>query len=233
MTLAMVSKQDRNEIMKCADDNGKDTAWNLILRASQKTLEASALPPAHPFQWLIIVPGSHDQFRSSKQAEKASFQLAMNGREPANQSLLLKLLQQLQTEVDVFWQSDKAKDLLEKKANMDKRYEEELTAFLSLKPNKGNRGLCKKALLKTRSGDIEYDRSGRPKTVTPPMPEPNIEVVEEVESETGWATEDEDDVDLSTSLQESMTEKQNTADLEEFDQRMKWKQEGKVGKIMC
>lgn len=65
------------------------------------------------------------------------------------------------------------------------------------------------------------------------MPEPNIEVVEEVESETGWATEDEDDVDLSTSLRESMTEKQNIADLEEFDQGMKCKQEGKVRKIMC
>lgn len=81
----------------------------------------------------VEVPGSHVQSRSSKQAEKASFQLAVNGREPSNQSLLLKLLQQLQTEVCVFWRSDKAKDLLEKKANMDKRYEEELTAFLSLK----------------------------------------------------------------------------------------------------
>ncbi|CAI7570318.1 unnamed protein product [Penicillium palitans] len=56
-----------------------------------------------------------------------------NSREPAIQSLLLKLLQQLQTEVNAFWKTEKAKELMEQKARMDKRYDEELTAFLSLK----------------------------------------------------------------------------------------------------
>lgn len=76
---------------------------------------------------------SHDQFQNSKQADKASFQFAVNGREPDIPSLLLKLLQQLQTEVDAFWTTDKAKELMEQKATVDKKYEEELTAFLSLK----------------------------------------------------------------------------------------------------
>ncbi|CAI7674032.1 unnamed protein product [Penicillium discolor] len=175
---------------------------------------------------------SHDQFRNFKQAYKASFQLAVNGREPDIQSLLLKLLQQLQTEVDAFWATDKAKELMEQKVIMDKKYQEELTAFLSLKAKERKQ----RAIHEGASQGPTLPRADRARRP------PSIEVAGESEGEAAWATEEEgedgeeddheDSEDLSASLR-GPTEREKNADSEEFDQRMKWKQEGKVGQNIC
>lgn len=47
-----------------------------------------------------FIPNSHDIFRSSAQADKATVQLATNARDPKIRQLLLEQLQKLQVEVD-------------------------------------------------------------------------------------------------------------------------------------
>ncbi|KXG53232.1 uncharacterized protein PGRI_002820 [Penicillium griseofulvum] len=64
---------------------------------------------------------------------RASLQLAINARDPAIESLLLKLLRKLQVELDEFRKSDRARDLMKEKVAIDREYEEELDRFLALK----------------------------------------------------------------------------------------------------
>ena len=185
----------------------------------------------------IEVPQSHDQYRNARQAEKASLQLAINARDPSIESLLLKLLRQLQVEVDEFRKSDRARDLMKEKAAMDREYEEELDRFLRLKE------LQKKS--KTRSKAVFEPSAGEAEST-----EEEVELAEEDEEfgeeddelgeeddesseedeESGEEEEeehesDEEERDLYSSLlnPSQATAKATDADIEKFKEKMRWK----------
>ncbi|KGO49252.1 SNF2-like protein [Penicillium expansum] len=204
-TRAMHAKLNEQERKKLACDlvilSAPGRSWSQEAQAFGRCLRINSLYDLTVIR--IEVPESHDQFRSSKQAEKASFQLAVNAREPAIESLLLKLLQQLQAEVDSFYGEEKAKQLLEKKAALDKKYEDELTAFLDMTSKQRKKKSVDKSTFRvaevvdleatpetssmplpradrTRKppsyySDIEYDKAGKPKEVAFPSPNPSAE----------------------------------------------------------
>ncbi|KAL4950051.1 hypothetical protein BDW69DRAFT_202403 [Aspergillus filifer] len=71
-------------------------------RAQESQLAGRASRITSKFPLSVIrrfTPNSHDQFRSSKQTEKASLQLAANAHEPCVQALVVKLLNEFQEEV--------------------------------------------------------------------------------------------------------------------------------------
>lgn len=65
-----------------------------------------------------ITPNSHDQFGASRQADKATIQLAANAHEPSIRELMVNLLNNLQPEVDQCHQSHEAQGLMHKVAEM-------------------------------------------------------------------------------------------------------------------
>ncbi|KGO68052.1 Helicase, C-terminal [Penicillium expansum] len=78
----------------------------------------------------IYTPDSFDTFRFDRQAEKASLQLAVNARQPAIQSLLVKLLQQFQVYVDDFVTSAQGQAMLTEGQSEAKRNNAELAHFI-------------------------------------------------------------------------------------------------------
>ncbi|KAF4764413.1 SNF2-like protein [Penicillium solitum] len=104
----------------------------------------------------------------------------------------LNLLKQLQTEVDAFWATDKAKELMEQKAIMGKKYQEELTTFLSLRAKERKQRAMQEGASQGPTlpradrarrppsyySNIEYDRAGRPKPAAPVILNPASKLLE-------------------------------------------------------
>ncbi|KAJ5619498.1 hypothetical protein N7510_003482 [Penicillium lagena] len=74
-----------------------------INRAQESQLAGRILRITSKFPANVVrrmTPNSHDQFRSARQMEKASLQLAVNAKNPDISNLIVKLLNELQPEVD-------------------------------------------------------------------------------------------------------------------------------------
>lgn len=192
----------------------------------------------------IEVPQSHDQYRNARQAEKASLQLAINARDPSIESLLLKLLRQLQVEVDEFRKSDRARDLMKEKAAMDREYEEELDRFLRLKELQKKSKTRSKAVFEPSAGEAESteeevelaeedeefgeedDELGEEDDELGEEDDESSEEDEESgEEEEEEHESDEEERDLYSSLlnPSQATAKATDADIEKFKEKMRWK----------
>jgi hypothetical protein len=77
-----------------------------------------------------FVPNSHDQYRFVKQAAKASLQLAVNADQQTIRMVLVKLLNNLQPQVDACHASPHGKQLLEQKRKADEERKAGLVEFL-------------------------------------------------------------------------------------------------------
>ncbi|KAL3464256.1 hypothetical protein BJX64DRAFT_286678 [Aspergillus heterothallicus] len=74
-------------------------------RAQESQLAGRALRITSEFPLTVVrrvTPNSHDQYRGTRQAEKAALQLAANACDPSITQLLVKLLNEFQKEVDQF-----------------------------------------------------------------------------------------------------------------------------------
>ena len=77
-----------------------------------------------------MVPNSHDQFRSARQADKATLQLAANANDPAIRTLIVDLLNEFQPQVDQCHANEAAQELLREVNERQQIYEIELGAHL-------------------------------------------------------------------------------------------------------
>lgn len=72
-----------------------------------------------------MTPNSHDQFRNARQIEKASLQLAVNAKNPDISNLMVKLLNELQPEVNHSHASQEGQKLFNKAQGSGRRTAEE------------------------------------------------------------------------------------------------------------
>ncbi|KAL2703928.1 hypothetical protein AAEP93_004999 [Penicillium crustosum] len=217
-------------------------SWGHEAQAFGRCLRINSLFDLKVFR--IEVPQSHDQYRNARQAEKASLQLAINARDPSIESLLLKLLRQLQVEVDEFRKSDRARDLMKEKAAMDREYEEELDRFLRLKELQKKSKTRSKAVFEPSAGEAESteeevelaeedeefgeedDELGEEDDELGEEDDESSEEDEESgEEEEEEHESDEEERDLYSSLlnPSQATAKATDADIEKFKEKMRWK----------
>ncbi|KAJ6176868.1 Helicase C-terminal [Penicillium canescens] len=103
-------------------------SWGQESQAIGRCLRVTSVYPVTAIR--CFVPNSHDQYRFVKQAAKASLQLAVNSDQQTIQMVLVKLLNNLQPQLDACHASPYGKQLLEQKRKADEERKAGLVEFL-------------------------------------------------------------------------------------------------------
>ncbi|KAJ6162488.1 SNF2-like protein [Penicillium canescens] len=107
-------------------------SWGQESQAIGRCLRVTSLYPVTAVR--CFVPNSHDQYRFVKQAAKASLQLAVNSSEPSLQGIIIKLLNNIQIQVNACYASEYGRSLIKEKAKVDEIRKAALNEYLVQQP---------------------------------------------------------------------------------------------------
>ncbi|OQE15412.1 hypothetical protein PENFLA_c032G00665 [Penicillium flavigenum] len=107
-------------------------SWRQESQAIGRCLRVTSLYPVTAVP--CFVPNSYDQFRFMKQAAKASLQLAVNSGERPLQEIMVKLLNNIQPQVNACYASEYGQTLIKQKSEADAIRKAALNAYLTQEP---------------------------------------------------------------------------------------------------
>ncbi|KAJ5181125.1 hypothetical protein N7491_000679 [Penicillium cf. griseofulvum] len=148
----------------------------------------------------VATPNSHDQFRDSKQAEKACLQLAINRQDLAFRSIMLKELKSIQSDVNLCHESQDGKVLLQRKSVAEQQMDQGLAQYL-----------------KDRQLERSDERLARNEANTRKSPVFNYVVVRDDDDELSAPDDEENSSDAEESLDLDDTDELAFAECEEIE----------------